>query len=46
MHLFRKDPLAGLLGYNLEAAIGKNSLFHASISSSHSLERQGYATFS
>jgi len=46
IHLFEKDPLAGLLGCDFEAAIGEGSLFHASILSSHGLERPGFAEFS
>jgi hypothetical protein len=29
IHLFQQNPLAGLLGYDIEAAIGKRGLFHA-----------------
>jgi hypothetical protein len=45
VHLFQKDPLAGLLGCDFEAAIGKGNLFHASILSSHGLERPSFADF-
>jgi len=45
VHLFEKDPLAGLLSCDLEAAIGNGNLFHASILSSHGLERPSFADF-
>jgi len=45
INLFQKDPLEGLLGCDIEAAIGKGSLFHASILSPHRLERPGLADF-
>ena len=45
VHLLEKDPLAGPLGCDFEAAIGKGSLFHASILSSHGLERPSFADF-
>jgi hypothetical protein len=45
VHLFQKDSLAGLLGRDFEAAIGEGWLFHASILSSHGLERPDFAGF-
>jgi hypothetical protein len=45
IHFFQKDLLAGLLGYDCEAAIGKNSLFNASIFSSHRLKRPDFSDF-
>jgi hypothetical protein len=45
VNLFQKDSLAGLLGCDFEAAIGKGSMFHASILSSHGPERPGFADF-
>jgi hypothetical protein len=43
IHLFQKDPLAGLIDCDLEAAIGKVNLFQVSILSPQRLERLGFA---
>jgi hypothetical protein len=45
VHLFQKNSLARFLGGERKSTIGESSLFHASILSSHGLERQGFAEF-
>jgi len=44
-HPFQKDPLAGLLGCDLEATVSKSGLLYTPTLSSHGLERSGFADF-